>query len=105
VSASNLEELRVHWSPDSRFLLTEFGGSTDTTVFNARDGRRVRRITGIIDYLGPSPFSPDAQRVVIADKRGDTLINVATGRRSPVPVSEPLLRPVFRRTGRRSPAM
>jgi hypothetical protein len=40
VSASDLEELRVHWSPDGRFLLTEFGGSTNTTVFNARTNRR-----------------------------------------------------------------
>jgi hypothetical protein len=82
VSASRLEELRVHWSPDGRFLLSEVGGGTNTTVFDARNGRRVRRIDGVVDYLGRSPFSPDARRVVIADKRGDVLISVATGRRA-----------------------
>jgi Tol biopolymer transport system component len=95
VSASNLEDLRAHWSPDGRFLLTEFGGSTDTTVFSARTGRRVRRIDGIADYLGRSPFSPDGRRVVIADKRGNVLVSVATGHRTRVPASERLLRPVF----------
>jgi Tol biopolymer transport system component len=100
VSASSLEELRVHWSPDGRFLLTEFGGRTDTTVFNARTGRRIRRIDGIVDYLGRSPFSPDGRRVVIADQRGNVLISVATGRRTRVPVTERLLRPVFSPDGR-----
>jgi WD40 repeat protein len=95
VSASSLEELRVHWSPNGRFLLTEFGGRTDTTVFDARTGRRLRRISGIADYLGRSPFSPDGRRVVIADRHGDVLVSVATGRRTQVPVSERLLRPVF----------
>jgi Tol biopolymer transport system component len=95
VSASNLEDLRVHWSPDGRFVLTEFGGRTDTTVFDARTGRRVRRISGIADYLGRSPFSPDGRRVVIAGKRGNVLMDVATGHRTRVPVSERLLRPVF----------
>ncbi len=95
VSASNLEDLGVRWSPDGRLLLTEFGGRTDTTVFDARSGRRVRRIDGIVDYLGRSPFSPDGRRLVIADKRGDVLISVSSGRRTRAPVPERLLRPVF----------
>ena len=99
VSATHLDVPRMYWSPDGRRVLSEFGGGTGTTVFNAISGRRVRRITGGRGYLGRQPFAPDGRRVVVSDERGALLIAVTTGRQQLVSVAGGLERPSWSPSG------
>jgi Tol biopolymer transport system component len=99
VSPAVLDVPHAFWSPDGRRLLTEVEGRTGESVFDARSGRRLRRIRGGDGYLGRQPFSPDGRQVVTSDARGALVTTIASGRRRLVNVPGGLDRPSWSPVG------
>lgn len=99
VPPTRFEEPRATWSADGRRLLLETDGPL--RVLRATDGRQLRAFRGPVTYVGRTPLSPDGRSVVVEDRRGIAIVDVASGERRVIDAGGSVNRPTWSPDGLR----
>lgn len=56
---------RITYSPDGNFVVTDLDGASSLQVWDARDGRRLRRLDVGIENIQDFRFSPDGKTIAV----------------------------------------
>jgi dipeptidyl aminopeptidase/acylaminoacyl peptidase len=80
IPRSRFDSPRAFWSADGSRLVLETEARRGIRIHDARRGRLIRTMR-YIRYLGRQPLSPDGKTLVLGDRRGALLVDVATGAR------------------------
>jgi WD40 repeat protein len=101
VAPTLLDDPHAFWSGDGRRVLTETDGPKGRSVFDARNGRRLRTLKPNGRYVGRQPFSPDGRKLVFGGGRGPVVVDIASGAQRVLAIGGAIDRPAWSSDGTR----